>query len=205
MNGRTASAPADEGLTAIGAFLSAQQCASIRAELAFAHWYPSMVVGPGPDGVSSARISACRTSESTDESWFTPQLARRIRGIDRRIAALFPGFAERREEWQATRYFTGGAFRAHFDTGHWQDEPAGEREHTVLIFLDTPRAGGETCFPLLDVAIRARTGLFLAWCNLAGDGNRDARMVHSSLPVRAGRKTVLVTWLRQRPYERRRR
>jgi prolyl 4-hydroxylase len=199
MSSRREPASVADGLVAVSDFLTPEQCDAIRAELSFAHWYPSAVVGGG----LGPRISSSRVSETTDESWFTPQLSRSLRRLDRRIAAFFPAFVERREEWQATRYFRGGGFRAHFDCGHWHDEPAGEREHSMVVFLDTPRAGGETCFPLLGVAIRPKAGLLLAWRNLAAGGGRDPLMIHSSLPVRAGRKTILVTWLRQRVYERR--
>jgi prolyl 4-hydroxylase len=190
------------GLTRLNGFLPVEQCAAIRAELGYCHWYPSAVVG-GRDGErTAARISACRVSETTCESWFTRQLARRLRAIDRRIDTLLPGFALRREPWQATRYRPGGKFKPHFDCGQWRDDPAGERERTVIIFLNTPRAGGETCFPHLGAAIRPATGLFLSWRNLTGEGERDTAMLHCSLPVLAGRKTMLVTWVRERALKR---
>lgn len=187
----------------IPTFLSPEECAAIRAELAFAFWYPSTVVHRVEGLRVAGRISPCRVSETTDESWFTRELAQRMRIINARLTALLPGFGERREGWQATRYFPGGRFKPHMDCGHWDGDPAGEREHTVLIFLNTPRSGGETFFPYLGTAIRPVAGRLLAWRNLTDDGGCDRRMTHSSLPLLAGRKTVLVTWLRQRAFQRR--
>lgn len=184
-------------------FLSREECAAIRAELAFAFWYPSTVVQRVEGSVAAGRISPCRVSETTDESWFTRQLADRVRSIDDRLAALLPGFRERREGWQATRYFPGGRFRPHMDCGLWDGDPAGEREQTVILFLNTPRSGGETFFPWLGAAVRPEAGRLLTWRNLTADGGCDRRMIHSSLPLLAGRKTVLVTWLRQRAFQRR--
>lgn len=184
-------------------FLSLEECAAIRAELAFAFWYPSTVVERTGGSKVAGRISPCRVSETTDESWFTRELADRMRAIDGRLAALLPGFGERREGWQATRYSPGGRFKPHMDCGLWEGDPAGEREHTVLIFLNTPRSGGETFFPNLGAAVRPVAGRLLTWRNLTADGGCDRRMMHSSLPLLAGRKTVLVTWLRQRAFQRR--
>lgn len=202
-----AAAVADRGEAAepmsFSAFLSLEECAAIRAELAFAFWYPSTVVERTGGAKVTGRVSSCRVSETTDESWFTRELADRMRSIDDRLAALLPGFGERREQWQATRYFPGGRFKPHMDSGLWDGEPAGEREHTVLIFLNTPRSGGETFFPYLGAAIRPVAGRLLTWRNLTAGGGCDGRMTHSSLPLLAGRKTVLVTWLRQRAFQRR--
>ncbi|MEA3017922.1 MAG: prolyl 4-hydroxylase [Sphingomonadales bacterium] len=188
-----------EGLMLRESFLSPPECASIREELAYAHWYPSRVVGRDSDG----EIGTHRISETTDESWFTPQLSRRLRRIEARIEPLLPGFGRRREHWQATRYSRGGTFKAHFDCGAWRHDPEGDREHTVLIFLNRPRRGGETCFPHLGLVVRPAAGLFAAWRNLKDDGAHDRTKLHSSLAVAEGRKLVLVTWVRQREFERR--
>jgi prolyl 4-hydroxylase len=200
-----AAAPADEaaGPMSQRAFLSPEECAAIRSELEFAFWYPSTVVQRIEERRVAGRISPCRVSETTDESWFTRELAVRMRSINARLGDILPGFEERREGWQATRYFRGGRFKPHVDCGHWDGDPAGEREHTLLIFLNSPRSGGETFFPYLGAAIRPVAGLLLTWRNLTADGLCDRRMTHSSLPLLAGRKTVLVTWLRQRAFQRR--
>lgn len=187
------------GPTAIDGFLSPAECNRVLAELAYSFWRPSMVVrSKGSKSLETTRSSE-RVSESTEARWFSPQLNEELEAIDRKIGSVLRGFRRRREMWQATRYPKGGHYDAHFDCGHWSDEIAGERDYTVLIFLDTPRRGGETCFPLLDLEIKPRAGRLLFWRNLVGGSARDPNMLHSSLPLLAGRKTVLITWVRQRP------
>lgn len=198
--------PGDEAepLTATPDFVPRETCRTILEELGFARWYPSTVVERVDGERLAGRISACRVSETTDESWFTTGLRTALEPVNRALEAMLPGFEARREGWQATRYSPGGRFRPHTDCGHWDGDPAGEREHTVLIFLNRPRSGGETCFPFRGEEYRPQPGLLLVWRNLTADRRCDRTMTHSSLPVLAGRKTVLVTWLRQRPFRRRR-
>jgi prolyl 4-hydroxylase len=40
----------------------------------------------------------------------------------------------------------------------------------------------------------------VAWNNLLPNGNCNHAMVHASLPVTAGSKTILTTWERERRY-----
>jgi prolyl 4-hydroxylase len=182
----------------IDGFLGAEECARILEELQFVFWSASTVlVHYGDQSVKSVR-SQRRLSESTLEEWFSPELMRIIRTIQKRIAPLIPGIYRRRERWQATRYMKGGRFDYHYDCGKWGDDPAGERVHTVLIYLDTPRRGGSTQFPGFDLDIKARAGRLLAWKNLTAEGLCDRGMLHASAPLKEGRKTTLVTWVRQR-------
>ena len=175
-------------------FLSPAECAAIKQELRFAHWRPSRVVSRDRrDGW----VAQERVSESTDESWFSAPLTRRLQRIDRCLEAFVPGFRARRDPWQAVRYHRGGAFHPHHDCLSWE-EPEGNREYTFLIFLDTPRWGGSIDFPWLDLTVGARTGRMLWWRNLDQEGRPDMQMTHSSLPVKAGSKTVLVSWARER-------
>jgi len=186
-------------LLVVDGFLSRKVCAAICHELVFAHWRSSTVFQAG---WSASAIARERQSESTDESWFSAPLRRCIRRLDSRIASIVPHFKARRECWQATRYARGDRFEHHLDAGAWAAEPAGDRARTVLIFLDTPRAGGATDFPSLGMRIAPEAGRFVTWRNLGAGDQVDPEMIHASLPLRAGRKTVLVTWVRQRPFQR---
>jgi hypothetical protein len=186
----------------IDGFLRPAERAIILEELQFAFWLPSMVLAHYADaGVKSVR-SHNRVSETTIEEWFTPELLRMTRIIRERLVRFVPGIRRRREKWQATRYVKGGKFGYHYDCGSWGNEPAGERVYTVLIYLDTPRRGGSTRFRDLDLDIKAVAGRLLVWRNLTAEGRRDVGMIHSSVPLSAGRKTVLVTWVRQKNFQR---
>jgi len=178
-------------------FLAPSQCAEIVAELEFAFWAPSTLYVQGDTRRQFVR-SEKRASWSTSEPWFSAPLRRTIAAVDRRIGRLLPEAPSRREPWQATRYDPGGRFGFHQDSGAFGAEPAGERTHTVLIYLEAPGRGGTTRFPLLDLDVECEIGRLLVWRNLDADGDADPEMLHAAMPVREGRKTILVTWIRQR-------
>jgi prolyl 4-hydroxylase len=182
----------------VDGFLSRERCSSLLQELQYAFWSPSTVVEPRARRAGHIAYHAMRVSESTYENWFTASITQELRGISRRLEKLIAGFEGRRERWQATRYRRGGKFDCHFDCGHWAKDPAGDREHTVVIFLNRPGSGGGTYFPLLDLEVPAVAGRLLLWSNLAADGSRNSDALHAGLPILRGSKTVLVTWVRQR-------
>jgi prolyl 4-hydroxylase len=188
----------DRKLFWIESFLRPEKCASILDELRFAFWSPSAVTDYKPWREPRTMLTPMRVSETTSERWFTPELRRTMRSIDRRLESLVPHFQTRREEWQATRYGVGGKFDYHLDGGHWTSGRGGYREHSVVIYLNTPRRGGATHFRELDVQVEARTGRLLVWRNMLDRHERDLDMLHAATPLVAGRKIVLVTWVRQR-------
>ncbi len=179
-------------------FLDATRCAAILAELEFAFWQRSTVYVEGDAGKRQFIYSGQRVSSTTSERWFSAPLRRTVALIDRRIGKHLPQMLSHREEWQATRYEKGGRFDYHHDSGYFGGEAAGERTHSVLLYLDTPERGGETQFPLLDLAVKSVAGRLLIWNNLDADGQSDPEMLHASTPVLKGRKTILVTWIRRR-------
>lgn len=191
------------GITWIDEFLATSRRKLILSELQFAHWQPSEVATRDAHGHDDVQLSHRRVSESTDETWFTPELRRCLQLIDKQVEKWVPFFRARREPWQATRYRAGGRYEYHFDAGHWSQERAGERERTVLLYLNTPRAGGGTHFGVLDINVAARAGRLLTWNNLGADRRVDIDMLHAGLPLRQGSKTVLITWVRQKSFKRR--
>lgn len=189
---------ADGRLYWIDGFLDARRCEAILAELEFSLWRRSTVYAEGEGGKHEYIYSGRRVSSSTSERWFTPSLRRTMRLIDRRIGQHLPLAISHREEWQATRYERGGRFDYHHDSGYFDGDAAGERTHSIVLYLDAPERGGQTRFPLLDLSVNCERGRLLIWSNLESDGQTDPDMVHSSMPVLKGRKTILVTWVRQR-------
>ena len=182
----------------IDGFLDARRCKAVLTELEFAFWRRSTVYVEGEGGKHQYMYSGRRVSSTTSERWFTSPLRRTIAMIDRRLGQHMPEAVAHREEWQATRYEKGGRFDYHHDSGYFDGDAAGERTHSVLLYLDAPERGGETRFPLLDLSINCVRGRLLVWSNLDRDGLSDPDMIHASLPVLKGRKTILVTWIRQR-------
>jgi prolyl 4-hydroxylase len=179
-------------------FVSDAHCEAIREELDFAFWTPSTVVARTRDG-HDVIASSHRISETTGEEWFSADLRRHIRRIETRLCRLLELKRSNLEPWQATRYRRGGKFDAHFDGGApFRNEPAGDREVTLLVYLSTPAAGGSTTFPELGLDVHARAGTVVAWTNLRADGTVDPNMIHAARPLRKGSKVTLTTWSRQR-------
>jgi prolyl 4-hydroxylase len=185
--------------TWVDGFLTPVACARALDELDFAFWRPSTVVNRARDGSVYSHVSLVRVSETTSESWFTPELRALLRRVERRLCTKLGVERNRFEEWQAVRYRRGGRFDYHLDAGFWSGEPAGEREWTVLLYLDTPPAGGATRFKELGLDVQAVAGRLLVWNNLLEPGIANPWMLHAGAPVRRGCKTILVTWIRERP------
>ncbi len=182
----------------IDGFVPRATCARMLDELDFAFWRPSAVVRRRAGGGLTSRRSRVRTSESAEERWFTPQLQRSLRRIESRLITVVGCDLRRREPWQATRYRRRAWFDEHCDCGYWASDAQRERERTVLIYLDTPGRGGSTRFRRLGLDVAAEAGRLVVWNNLSSDGRCDPTMLHASTPVTRGRKTTLVTWIRQR-------
>ncbi|GAA1960004.1 2OG-Fe(II) oxygenase [Microbacterium deminutum] len=177
-------------------WLDERDARRIREELDFTFWKRSQVLDRGPEGLHS-RESTERTSESTNERWFTPKLRERVARIEQRICLELDVEAERLEPWQAVRYEPGGRFGIHHDGGSFADDPAGERVLTFLLCLQAPDAGGATYFPELDLVVPPVVGRLIVWQNLTPSGEIDERMRHAATPVHQGRKVMLTTWSRQ--------
>ena len=180
-------------------FLETAQCEALLDELRFAWWQPSTVVECDDGRALVCLESGCRVSESAQQAWFphaVPTLLDRIEERLNHLRGIEPGNLE---PWQAVRYRVGGRFDLHHDGGVFANEPAGERNTTILLYLNTPEAGGGTHFPELELIVAARAGRLVTWDNLTVDGSPDPRVRHRALPVRAGTKTILTTWEREHP------
>jgi prolyl 4-hydroxylase len=188
------------GIAILDGFVSAPSCRVILDELEFAFWAPSTVIRQGRDGSAVSGVSSARVSETTGEDWFSNELRREVRRIETRLCRELHLTRSHLEPWQATRYRRGGKFEPHFDGGAlFRREAAGDREVSLLLYLNTPQAGGRTTFPFLGLDVEPREGTVVAWKNLAADGALDERMKHLARPVRGGRKVILTTWSRERP------
>jgi prolyl 4-hydroxylase len=180
-------------------FLSAYTCNKIISELEFSYWNESTVYNYTYEGAISFK-SDSRTSQTSFQDFFSDQLNSEIRKIENKLAAMLNIEVNNLEKWQATSYAKGGKFDLHYDCGHWKHEPSGEREKTILIYLNTPVLGGSTYFSKFDIEFKALKGRMLTWNNLDPDGECNFDMMHSGTPLIRGRKITLVTWLRQRKY-----
>ncbi|HEX8402847.1 MAG TPA: 2OG-Fe(II) oxygenase [Allosphingosinicella sp.] len=176
-------------------FLTSEECAPIIATIERQR-RPSTIADDLGDPLF-------RTSETCDLSADQPEIA----ALDARVAALTGLDPIHGEPMQGQRYAVGQEFKAHtdyFETGGLDYQAmtrvAGQRTWTVMIYLNTPEAGGATRFKTIDKTIQPETGKLLAWNNIRPDGRPNVNTLHHGMKVRAGVKYVVTKWFRERPW-----
>ncbi|SOY51299.1 putative Prolyl 4-hydroxylase alpha subunit [Cupriavidus taiwanensis] len=130
-----------------------------------------------------------------------------IARIEARIAAVTGVPAEHGEGLQILNYKPGGEYQPHFDYFNPQRpgearqlSVGGQRIATLVIYLNTPEAGGATAFPRVGLEVAPVKGNAVYFSYLLPDGTLDDRTLHAGLPVAAGEKWIATKWLRERPY-----
>jgi len=184
---------AGELITVVDDFLSAADCDGLLAEAAAGTWADSTIARHDGTVVMGGGHGRRSTSQGVESP--------RLEAIEARLHGLFDIDARHLEPWQMTRYRRGDFFDYHLDCGSFADQPAGERRRTVMIILEPPKRGGATHFRALGKTVRPLRGRLLVWHNLLPTGLCNYAMIHSGRPVWQGRKTILTTWERERPYE----
>lgn len=192
--------PVASEILLIDDFLSGEECNLILEELDFALWRPSLTYMLQDDGTRRDVLSPYRVSETAQQKWFSDELQMAVTGIEARFKTLFDLDVTNLEYWQATNYPDNGSFYYHLDAGYWETHYAADRILTLLLYLTTPQKGGGTHFRALDIQVEAKAGRLLVWNNLFPNGYCNHRMIHSSVPLRKGKKTTLITWLRQKKF-----
>ncbi|MGH8784381.1 MAG: 2OG-Fe(II) oxygenase [Cupriavidus necator] len=130
-----------------------------------------------------------------------------IARIEARIAAVTGVPAEHGEGLQILNYKPGGEYQPHFDYFNPQRpgearqlSVGGQRIATLVIYLNTPEAGGATAFPRVGLEVAPVKGNAVYFRYLLPDGKLDERTLHAGLPVASGEKWIATKWLRERPY-----
>ncbi|MGY2490128.1 2OG-Fe(II) oxygenase [Cupriavidus sp. CP313] len=130
-----------------------------------------------------------------------------IARIEARIAAVTGVPAEHGEGLQILNYKPGGEYQPHFDYFNPQRpgearqlSVGGQRIATLVIYLNTPEAGGATAFPRVGLEVAPVKGNAVYFSYLLPDGKLDERTLHAGLPVASGEKWIATKWLRERPY-----
>ncbi|UNK49985.1 2OG-Fe(II) oxygenase [Lysobacter sp. S4-A87] len=180
--------------------LSHQECDYLIA-LSTQQMRPSTVVSP--DSGELATIEA----RSSEGAWFTRGHDETIAAIESRLAALMQVPVDHGEGLQVLHYRAGGEYRPHYDYFP-PEQPGsvphlargGQRTASLIMYLNSPDAGGETIFPLAGASFVPRRGsaLYFAYCD--GRGGLDSSSLHGGAPVAAGEKWIATKWVRQQPY-----
>jgi prolyl 4-hydroxylase len=124
--------------------------------------------------------------------------------IERRLAKAAGVPLENTEPLAVLRYLPGEEYKPHYDFVQLENQaPAlralGQRLHTMIVYLDTVAAGGETAFPRLGdggLTFAAAEGNALFFDNCDESGEPDPRSLHAGMPVEAGEKWVATLWCR---------
>jgi prolyl 4-hydroxylase len=175
--------------------LGGEECAAL-IELA----KPRLVRARTVDAHGGQQVDAHRTS---DGMFFALGEMPLIRRIESRIAALLGVPVDHGEGLQVLHYLPGQQYEPHQD---WFDpqQPGyaaitatgGQRIASVVMYLNTPEAGGGTAFPEIGLTVAAQRGAAVCFTYRSG----DAASLHAGLPVRKGEKWIATKWLRERPY-----
>jgi len=125
--------------------------------------------------------------------------------IAERMAAAAKAESNRAEPLAVLCYEPGQEYKPHYDwlgSGSLARDPlrhAGDRVVTVLGYLNTPKAGGATYFPRLDIRVPARQGQVLVFFNVDAAGTPATLSQHTGESVLAGSKWLASLWIRERP------
>lgn len=175
--------------------LSHEECDAIMAA-AGKRLSRSETVATAADG---SEVNAARTS---DGMFFERCESELIRRVEARIASLLRWPLDHGEGLQVLRYRPGAEYQPHYDyfePGHASTpgilKRGGQRVGTLVMYLNTPQAGGATIFPDvgLDVAPVKGHAVFFSYDR----PHPSTQTLHGGAPVLEGEKWVATKWLRQ--------
>ena len=175
-------------------FLSIAECAHI-IELGGAGLQRSQVAGAKSNVQSNVRTSYGTFLNSTDD----PILL----GIEERISVWTQLPVNNGEPFYLLRYSQGQEYKPHYDyfdpklPGMERFLIPGQRTATVLLYLHTPRFGGETTFPKANILVPTVRGTAVLFWSHTNDHQLDTNSLHGSLPVKEGVKYCCTKWLRE--------
>lgn len=183
-------------LRVLGNLLSAEECAALIEEAK-----PRLQRAKTVDGSGKQQIDARRTSEGM---FFTIGESLLVRRIEQRIATLLSIPIDHGEGLQILHYLPGQQYEPHYD---WFDpeQPGfaaitakgGQRIASLVMYLNTPEAGGGTAFPDIGLTVTAMCGSAVYFAYDTG----DTASLHAGLPVQKGEKWIATKWLREHPFQ----
>ncbi len=107
------------------------------------------------------------------------------------------------EPLQILHYRPGGEYKPHFDAFAADASTlsqGGNRQLTLILYLNEVEAGGETAFPELGLRFAPIAGGGVLFRNLNDQNQRHPLSLHAGLPVQRGEKWIATQWIRERTY-----
>lgn len=188
----------EPALTVFGQLLTPLECEALIAS-AHPRLARSRTVDP------RGGIAVSHESRTSEGMFFSPGETPLIAQIERRIASLLRWPLERGEGLQVLRYRPGAQYQPHYDFFDPQDAgtaaqtaAGGQRVATLIMYLQSPEAGGATHFPQIGFQVAPVQGnaVFFSYPH----ATPDSRTLHAGAPVIAGEKWIATKWLRARSY-----
>jgi len=182
-----------------GNVLDADECAEL-IEASRARMKRSHTIDRATGGT---QLHTARTSE---DCHFFHDESELLTRLNQRIERLTAWPLAKGEPLQILRYGVGAEYEAHYDYFDPADPGTasilaigGQRVGTLILYLNTPEAGGATVFPDLDLEVAAVAGnaLFFSYDRPAP----ETLTLHAGAPVTAGEKWIATRWMRERPYQ----
>ncbi len=178
-------------------FLTAEQCQTLidEATLSMA---PSRIGDKNNTTKIDVSVRSSRTSYLSSES--DHRVVQEVHGM---LHAMYGHPELNSDPMQVHRYGPNEHFAAHHDyhnpeTQQARIEAEGQRTWTLIVYLNDDFEGGETYFPLLDIKVKPKRGMLVAWNNLTVTGEVNPYTEHESLPVVIGEKNLLSKWFRNK-------
>lgn len=128
-----------------------------------------------------------------------------VQTLEARIAQLVNWPVENGEGLQVLHYRPGAEYKPHYDYFDPAEpgtptllQRGGQRVATLLVYLNTPLAGGSSTFAHahLEVAAQRGNAVFFSYER----PHPDTRTLHGGAPVLAGEKWIATKWLREREF-----
>jgi prolyl 4-hydroxylase len=179
--------------------LSAQECEALMAH-ALPRLSRSQTV---VNATGASEVNEARTSQGMFFSRGENELCQRI---EARISALLHWPVENGEGIQVLRYAPGAEYKPHYDYFDPSQpgtptilQRGGQRVGTLVMYLNTPQAGGATVFPDVGLDVQAIAGhaVFFAY----GLPHPSTKTLHGGAPVLSGDKWVATKWMREGRFE----
>lgn len=159
--------------------------------------------------VSAAKSGVQSDGRTGSNCWIHHGTSSIIADISLRVAEVVGLGLENAESLQVVYYGEGQEYAPHFDAWDANTErgqrcmaKGGQRMVTCLLYLNDPEQGGGTCFPKLDMEIRAKKGRMMLFHNChEGSTIRHGDSLHGGMPVLKGEKWACNFWFREREYQ----
>lgn len=138
-------------------------------------------------GTGTGKQSNVRTSSS---AFFHFEEGASIKNVVQRAAQIV-GYTANHSEFQVVHYLPGQQFKPHVDWFNPNEKQWGtQRNISFFIYLNSvPKSeGGETHFPIVDLAVQPEKGAALLWSNIDAEGKEDFRVLHAGCVLKNGEK-----------------